>query len=188
MEIDHALVIGGTGMLRRATVAIAERSKRLTAVARTAASLAVLARLLEDRDDDRYETLDWDQPEQFVLDLQRLVYQTGHPTLVLAWLHDMDLGPRVAEAISSPRTPCDFFQVLGSSGGSPEGGATALRTQAEALSDVRYFQVVLGFKRESGASRWLTDKEISEGALEAIRRREACHIVGTVARWEQRPK
>ncbi len=188
MEIDHALVIGGTGMLRRGTVAIAERSRRLTAVARTTASLAALARLLADRDGDRYETLDWDQPEQFVLGLQRLVNQVGHPTLVLAWLHDMNLGPRVAEVISSPRTVCDFFQVLGSGGGSPQGGATALRAQVEALSDVRYFQVVLGFKRESGASRWLTDDEISDGVLEAIRKREAQHSVGTLEPWDQRPQ
>ena len=53
---------------------------------------AALARLLADRDGDRYETLDWDQPEQFVSGLQRLVNQVGHPTLVLAWLHDIQSG------------------------------------------------------------------------------------------------
>ena len=113
MEIDHALVIGGTGMLRRATVAIAGRSRSFTAVARTAASLAALARLLADRGGDRYETLDWEEPEQFVLGLRRLVDEAGHPTLVLAWLYDMHLGPRVAEVVSSPQTSCDFFQILG---------------------------------------------------------------------------
>ena len=142
----------------RGTVAIAERSRRLTAVARTTASLGASARLLADRDGDRYETLDWDQPEQFVLGLQRLVNQVGHSTLVLAWLHDMNLGPRVAEVISS-RERFVTSQVLGSGGGSPQGGATALRAEVEAVSDVRYFQVVLGFKRESGASCWLTDDE-----------------------------
>ena len=56
----------------------------------------------------------------------------------------------------------------------------ALRAEVEALSDVRDSQVVLGFKRESGVSRWLTDDEISDGVLEAIRKREAQHSVGTL--------
>jgi hypothetical protein len=116
MDIDHALVIGGTGMLRRATAVIAESSRKLTVVARTRASLAALANLLSDRDNDRYETLDWNQPEQFVAELQHLVREVGHPSLVLAWLHDMNLGPRVAVAVSTPETPCNFFQVMGSSG------------------------------------------------------------------------
>ena len=104
----------------------------------------------------------------------------GPPTLLLAWLHDMNRGPRVAVAVSRPESSCDFFQVIGSSGGSPHGRAKALRSQVEALRCVSYFQVVLGFKRGARASRWLTNDEISEGVLEAVRRREACHIVGTV--------
>ena len=187
MDVDHALVIGGTGMLRRATVAIGKRSKRLTAVARTATSLAALARLLADREGDRYETLDWNQPEQFISDLRRLVNEAGHPTLVLAWLHDVNLGARVASAVSVHEKPYDFFQVIGSSGGSPHSGAAAVRERVERVTHIRYFQVVLGFKREAGASRWLTNDEISDGVLEAIRKREACRIIGTVTPWEQRP-
>lgn len=177
---DHALVIGGTGMLRRATVAIAQRSRKLTAIARTEASLDALASLLSDRDDDRYKTLDWNEPEQFLWDLQLLVEEVGPPTLVLAWLHDVNLGPRVAVAVSIPESSSDFFQVIGSSGGNPYSGATNLRSQVKALRYVNYFQVVLGFKRDARARRWLTNDEISDGVLEAIRRREACHTVGTV--------
>ena len=169
-------------MLRRATVAIAERSRKFTAVARTEASLDALASLVSGRDTDRYKTLDWNQPERFVTDLRRLVDEVGPPTLVLAWLHDMNLGPRLAVAVSRPESPCDFFQVIGSSGGSPRGGAAALRSQVKALRCVSYFQVVLGFQREASASRWLTNDEISDGVLEAVQRREACHVVGTVTR------
>jgi hypothetical protein len=188
MDIEHALVIGGTGMLRRATVDIAERSRKLTAVARTAASLATLAKLVSARKGDRYETVDWNQPEQFVWDLHRLVKEAGVPTLVLAWLHDMNLGPRVAAVVATPNATCDFFQVIGSSGASPNRGATAVRNQMEMQSHVKYFQVVLGFMQESGSSRWLSNDEISKGVLEAIRKREAQHVVGTLDSWDQRPQ
>jgi len=184
MDVEHALVIGGTGMLLRATVAIAEHSRKHTGVARTPASLEALASRLSDRQNDlqqRYAALDWNQPERFVLELDRLVKEDGYPTLVLAWLHDMNLVPHVAAAVSIPEPHCDFFQIIGSSGGSSHGHASALREQVEAVSDIRYFQVILGFKREAGASRWLTNDEISNGVLEAIAKREACHIVGMVS-------
>jgi NADPH:quinone reductase-like Zn-dependent oxidoreductase len=186
---NHALVIGGTGMLQQATIALARRSRRLTAVARTAASLAALARLIGDRGSDRYEALNWNQADEFVLDLQKLVDEVGPPSFVLAWLHDMSLGARVAAAVSPPqRRPGDFFQVIGSSGGNHHGNAKALRDQVAEVSAVRYFQIILGFKREAGASRWLTHDEVSTGVLDAIAKREACHIVGTVHPWEQRPQ
>ena len=94
MEIDRALVIGGTGVLCQTTAAIGKTSRKLTAVARTRASLTALASLLSDRESDRYETLDWNQPERFVLELQQLVNEVGYPTLVLAWL--VAPGGRVA--------------------------------------------------------------------------------------------
>lgn len=97
-------------MLRRATVAIGARSRRLTAVARTAASLASLASLLPDRESDRYQTLDWNQPEKFVLALQRLVDEVGPPQFVLAWLHDLNLGPRVALTVSAQKLAAIFFR------------------------------------------------------------------------------
>ncbi|MGH6611625.1 MAG: hypothetical protein ACRECQ_15370, partial [Burkholderiaceae bacterium] len=147
------------------------------------ASLDALASLLADRQSDRYETLDWNQPEAFVTDLQRLVSELGHPAIVLAWLHDMTLGPHIAAAVSTPEAPCDFFQVIGSTGGSPQGGATVVRDRVKAVSSVTYFQIVLGFKRETISSRWLTNDEISDGVLDAIRKREACrwhcHSVAT---------
>ena len=57
----------------------------------------------------------------------------------------------------------------------------------EGVNHVSYFQVVLGFKKEAGSSRWLTNDEISDGVLEAIKLREMCHIIGTVTPWDQRP-
>ena len=188
MDIDHALIIGGTGMLCRATVAIAKRSRQLTAVARTHASLNILASLLSDRTSDSYHSADWDQPEQFVSRLQRLTHEIGYPTFVLAWLHDINLGPRIAMAVSRPDRPCDFFQVLGSSGCSPQGPATDMRSQVGAAANLRYFQVVLGFMHDAGATRWLTNDEISDGVLEAIRKRKTQHVVGTVEPWDQRPQ
>ncbi len=52
----------------------------------------------------------------------------------------------------------------------------------------QYQQVTLGFKIESGTSRWLTDQEIVNGVYAAIVDRRDFSVVGTVTPWERRPR
>ena len=52
----------------------------------------------------------------------------------------------------------------------------------------QYQQVTLGFKIESGTSRWLTDQEIVDGVYAAIVDRQDFSVVGTVTPWERRPR
>jgi hypothetical protein len=47
--------------------------------------------------------------------------------------------------------------------------------------------VVLGFMVEAGASRWLTDAEISDGVRSAVTRDLAYSVVGQVEPWSARP-
>jgi hypothetical protein len=58
---------------------------------------------------------------------------------------------------------------------------------AQGLPDCRLRQVVLGFRADAGVSRWLTDAEISDGVLAAIRADRAYSVVGQVAPWSARP-
>jgi hypothetical protein len=53
---------------------------------------------------------------------------------------------------------------------------------------IRHREAILGFVRDQGTSRWLTDPAIVSGVLEAIARDTPRHAVGTVAPWEQRPQ
>ncbi|APV48715.1 hypothetical protein BWI17_02865 [Betaproteobacteria bacterium GR16-43] len=187
LKYTHALVIGGTGMLRRASAVIARQSEYFTAIARTSASLETLAREIgsSPTDGHSFVALDWGKPDQFISDLFRLFEQGDPPTLVLAWLHDAALGPRVATALSSQGTHCDFFQILGSSAATPGARAAGLTSE---FGRVAHHQVILGFKVEGASSRWLTDEEVSSGVLEAISMRQPTHVVGTTAPWERRPK
>jgi len=183
----HALVIGGTGMLLHASMAIANSSEVFTAVAKSSESLGSLAQALgQSRGAARhYLRLNWDQPTEFLSALSSHVERVGQPSLVLAWLHDMELGPPVAHAVSGKGSRCEFFQVLGSDAASPRSGAAVLREEVGPRNS--YHQVVLGFIREGGVSRWLSDDEISAGVLEAIALRQPIYTVGTIKPWEERP-
>jgi hypothetical protein len=189
MAQPGALVIGGTGMLRRASVAIARNFSTFTAVARTRASLDALARDIGSPTDRQqfYIDLDWDDQDKFLAALSRHVSQHGGPSLVVAWLHNASLGPRLANALSKHSSTCEFFQVLGSAGRGPSSEAPRLKSQIEHRCGLAYYQVVLGFRREGPLSRWLTNDEISDGVLDAIAAKRPSHVIGTVTPWNERP-
>ena len=184
----HAVVIGGTGMLRRASVAIATQSLAFTAVARTSASLDALAGDVGKGSTRRYCSLalDWDQQEEFV-DALSQQFKANPPSLVIAWLHNVWLATRIASAIPRNASTCEFLQVLGSAGRGPHSEATALQKAIEPRADLVYRQVILGFKREPPSSRWLTNDEISDGVLDAVSARQQSHVIGIVDPWSERP-
>jgi hypothetical protein len=189
MTQPDALVIGGTGMLRRASLAIARKSSTFTAVARTRTSLDALARDVGNPNERQqfYIDLDWDDQDKFLAALARHVSQHGHPSLVVAWLHNASLGPRLANALSEHSSTCEFFQVLGSAGRGPSSEASGLKNQIDRRSGLAYYQVVLGFRREGSLSRWLTNDEISDGVLDAISAKLPSYVIGTVTPWNERP-
>jgi hypothetical protein len=183
-DFAHTLVIGGTGMLREATIALARRSRLLTAVSHSRNALRDLGQALSGVPcERRLLSLDWEQSAEFVLALQRHV-AAGPPTLVVAWLHDPDLGPALAAALAHHSLQCHFFQVLGSDAADP---ARAGETPPANHGRLEYHRVVLGFHKTERESRWLTHAEISAGVLEAIALGLPSHVVGAVTPWSDRP-
>ncbi|MBT2690712.1 hypothetical protein J7I93_21465 [Bacillus sp. ISL-47] len=47
--------------------------------------------------------------------------------------------------------------------------------------------VILGFREETGRSRWLTNNEISDGVMNAVKKGKELYITGEVETWDQRP-
>jgi len=78
-----------------------------------------------------------------------------------------------------------IVHVLGSASRDPATlGSEAPRRQHR----VRYQRVLLGFVVEQGRSRWLTDAEISAGALAAVDDPDADpYVVGQVEPWSAHP-
>jgi hypothetical protein len=179
------MVIGGTGMLRRASIAIAKSAQMFTAVAKRSESLNSLAQELgvPRNAASYYLALDWNQPTEFLAALSRHVEQVGPPSFVLAWLHDVNLGPHVAHAVTEKGSHCELFQVLGSDAVNPMSQTAAVRREIEQHDHLGYHQIILGCVRESGRTRWLNDEEISAGVLEAISLERPFHIVGTTEDW-----
>lgn len=172
-----------------ASKTLAHRCGILTSVAGTERSLGALDRAIRGSGcAHRMLALDWSEHDTFVRGVAAQVRQADvSPSLVLAWLHDDRLGPKLAVALAPANARCAFFQVRGSTAANPEGNVDALLRGYDLPATVDYHQVVLGFQIEGGRSRWLHDSEIAAGVLTTIDHPKPVTIVGAVTPWSRHP-
>lgn len=131
--------------------------------------------------------LDSSEPDAFVDRLVNHVCSSGSPELVLAWLHQDRLGPRIAKALAPDDRRCQFFQVRGSAAANPANEAESFLRDFGTPESVDYFQVILGFHSDECGSRWLNNPEIAAGILAAIASPRPVTIVGVLEPWSSRP-
>lgn len=182
---EHALVVGGSGMLRGLCLALAGRGLTVTVIGRTPQRLA---RLVKDSNDlpGRIHTLavDYRDDDYLRRALAMVTPKFGPITLAAVWIHST--APHapysVAEFIQGR-----YFHVLGSAVADPSRPDDTRRARFEAIPAIVYHEVILGFVPGPFGSRWLTDDEISAGVLQAIDEDQPRFIVGTVEPWSARP-
>jgi hypothetical protein len=174
----HILVVGGTGMLSGLCEALAGDGGRLSLLARRASGWrGAPARAFD---------CDYRDEAAFADAVDGALAASGPIDFAVAWIHDVRLP---ANRILAERLgPARLFQVLGSAIADP-ARPDRLQTAAAAVEGLgcRLRQVVLGFQVEDGRTRWLSDNEISQGVLDAIRRDDARSVVGVVEPWDARP-
>ena len=175
----HTVIIGGTGMLFAASVQLAAQSHRFTSAARTHASLARLDVLLPKGCGPHHMLpLDWSEPEAFVAGIPNHIEATEEPDLVVAWVHDEQLGIRVGSVLG--RGNVQFFHVIGSAAANPGQIAAHVQAEANLPSNVAYHQVILGAAAQGNHARWLTNAEIASGVLKAVQAQQLRFVVGTL--------
>lgn len=168
-------------MLKDASVALASKTTILSSVARTKSSLNALDAHLKDFAGTHHLLqLNWANRSDFLDSLSTHINNIGIPSLVVAWLHNDDLGLDVARLCTSQNKHCDFFQVRGSMAADSHADATQFAAQFDSLQGVTFHQVILGFVRTTSGSRWLQNSEISEGVLRATKKGDRLSIVGVV--------
>lgn len=178
--IGDVLVIGGTGMLRPAVRDLVEHGLRVLVASRRPdrAAPPETAR-------GRFVPIvaDWQNPKTLV---DAVASATGGQpvTHVLVWVHSPYRTAVLSELQPLVASDAIVVQVWGSAGEDPR---SALATEQATLPGRRMRNVVLGYAREAGASRWLTHTEISAGVLNALDRPEALQVIGQIDPWNQHP-
>ncbi|MDP3748757.1 MAG: hypothetical protein Q8Q88_17090 [Phenylobacterium sp.] len=172
----HILVVGGTGMLSELVKALAGDGGRLSLLSRRASVVAGA----DGFDCDYYDEA------AFTGALEAAVARSGPVDLAVTWFHTLKIP---ASRLLAERVQGRLFQVLGSAAVDPAhpGRLQAAARVADGLPHCAVRQVVLGFKVEARGSRWLTNSEISQGVLEAVRADRTSSTIGQTEPWSARP-
>jgi NAD(P)-dependent dehydrogenase (short-subunit alcohol dehydrogenase family) len=121
--------------------------------------------------------------------LETVAENHGRPVRTICWVHE-ETAPDAPLQIAG-HVEGGFWQILGSAAGNPAQPQIldSWRERFHAMRpDLDYRQVALGFiTQPGGASRWLTNAEISQGVETAIQNDKSLSIVGTIDPWSQRP-
>lgn len=154
-------------MLAGVCRALADRGFRVLVLARRERDLGPGVRVMpaDYTDADAYESA-----------LSEIARETGQPDLLITWVHST--APHAGDDASRILHPFRHLDVLGSAAENPASKLAPAPGREE---------VVLGFKVESGTSRWLTHEEIVQGVMDAIDQPGLRTIVGQVHPWDARP-
>lgn len=184
----HALVVGGTGMLREVSLTLAERGHPVSVVARNRRRLRSLADEAERRGGAVYcIPVDYRDGDALTAALRDAVAAHGPLELAVVWIHSIAPEAPLQVARATVAASCRFFHLLGSAAADPSAPDTGRRERFESIPGLSYHEVVLGFVLEGRRSRWLTNDEIAAGVLAAIDSAAARSVVGAVEPWSARP-
>lgn len=189
-EAGHALVVGGTGMLRGLVLGLAEAGWTVSVVARRPRRLTVLRRNAQPRPGDVWPIAqDYREEARFRKKLAGALDLHGPVGLAVGWIHSPVAGPlgALVDALGVHSHPCRLFHLVGSAAQDPTRFVPGVSEIIDAAPWIRYREVILGFKMDGGRSRWLMDEEIVEGVLDALLEDARRTVIGTVEPWSARP-
>ncbi|MED3623601.1 short-chain dehydrogenase [Neobacillus thermocopriae] len=182
--MKHALVIGGTGMLSKVSLWLIENGYHVSVIARNAERMKKL--IQEAGSDGRVTPLfvDYRDSDDLKKNIHQTIKQNGNINIVVAWIHSIAENALqiIVNEVTKGNTDWELFHILGSRANLEE-----IKKKAVVPINCKYYQVQLGFKMEGTRSRWLTNEEISEGIIEAIKKKKNMFMIGQMEPWEKRP-
>lgn len=183
----HALIVGGTGMLRGVMEHYRKTYKTVSVLARSKKDLEKLEK--------RYPgiirgiSVDYNDEAALRLALKESVEKNGRYNFAVIWIQDAPVSVAlcIAEFVGTPAQKGTLIHVRGSAAADPSMPARSMGDSFIAQTSLNYQEVILGFIKEGSTSRWLDHEEITEGILEAAESKEVKTIVGVVTPWGDRP-
>lgn len=170
MEFEHALIIGGTGMLESTSRYLSKRASHLTLVSRDGD--AARQRPLFSHAD--YVSADWTMPVVFV-DRLKPTLALYPVDLILLWMHQSGREARRGLLNAVRGSNSRIVDVHGSGAADAPERIAQRRFEASQVG-CRYNVVLLGsLLADNQSPRWLTHDEISKAAIEAIQ--TGCDVV-----------
>ena len=188
----HALVVGGTGMLREVVLRLAAQGLLVSVVARDPTRLTALA--LEVPNLINPIAVDYADDESLAASLADAINRFGPLTLAILWLRPgapraLDTIARMADerAGEGAAGKCRLFRILGSAAADPALQRSGNGSRFRAMEGLDYREIILGFRIEEAGARWNTVAEIAGGVVHAVDEDIEDFVIGVVRPWDKRP-
>lgn len=182
--LSRLLIIGGTGMLREATEYYIAKNHHVTVHGRDERRLNYFTETYPDKPISLVAQ-DYHEKDKFIAAIRDDRARHGEYDIVISWIHgsgeDALLSLIDMLAVQNPQTL--FYHVKGSASYNPAVKPSPVAAQ----SPLAYREIILGFKIEKGAARWLHNSEISAGVVEAVDQGLERHVIGVTEPWDSRP-
>lgn len=177
----HVLVVGGTGILEKVSLFLASHDNVVSVLAKSPDDFEKLTKEANGlKGKINPITIDYDEVEGLEKQVRASIEQFGPVTLAVNWAQEnlMKAVEVIAKILNSTSPICRYFQVLPVAEMSPSKERSNFEKFFLGLERVLYRIIVLGFKKEKGENRLLSNEEISEGIIQALRDDSKKAVIG----------
>lgn len=181
--MNHILIIGATGMLRGATEHYIEQGHIVTMMARNEERLnAIKEKYPEKKGKILTLSQDYRDTEKALRNVKKAAGMYMHIDLAILWIHTTgrDFSDKVKEFLFSHHPDTYVWQLWGSASINPK--ELSQKEWRKRYPD-RYREIFLGYKQSDNSTRWLTDREISQGTVRGVEMNQPEFTVGRIEPW-----
>ncbi|PJO43175.1 SDR family NAD(P)-dependent oxidoreductase [Lysinibacillus xylanilyticus] len=182
--MKHWLVIGGTGMLKDVSVWLINEGNHVTVIGRQQKKMQNLINEAKNASKLTPLLVDYTNYNNLKTALIKSRETHGSFDCIIAWIHGSDkkVWESLFQAVSNTKNVI-LYHIKGSSSYLNNDS-----TKSYIPSNIIYREVKLGFIIEdNNTSRWLTNSEIAQGTIDAIKQEIPEKRVGVFEPWNLRP-
>lgn len=187
--MSHVLVVGGTGMLKDVSLYFAFHGMNVSVIARDQNKFEELILSKDSYGFINPVRVDYSDYEQLKQKLCNAISIYGPIETAVCWIHST--APEaiyiIAKLLNESNIPVKLYHVLGSESSNPSIANEDFKQTLYRFKNIAYKKIILGFVTEDEKSRWLTNIEIGNGVIDALKKDDEVFIVGKVEPWERHP-
>ena len=187
--MPHALIVGGTGMLKGVPNYLTQHGYTVSVIARNPNGLN---KLIESKSEHGFiNPIRVDYSDYYLLEekLKSALDSFGKIETAVCWIHSTasEAPFIIAGILNKQNIKVKFYHVLGSANIPPDGRNQKFESEISGYENIIYRKITLGFVIEDDKSRWLTDTEISNGVIDAVIKEDNNFVVGKIEPKEKLP-
>lgn len=186
--MKHILIVGGTGMLKGAAEHFIKQGNIVSVMARNEQKLYDFREQFPVKRGRIWPIAqDYRDTDEAIKKVKQAARMFVRIDTTILWIHDtgQKFSERVKRFLFLHNPEAKVFQLRGSASVNPE--ELSQPEWIEKYPD-RYREIYLGYVPQNGAaSRWLTNREISDGTVQAVKEDRHEFTIGVTKPWLQRP-